>query len=423
MTRRFASILLLLALVSAPASSVRADDWPQWRGPDRNGISKEKGLLNEWPKAGPQSLWEISGLGAGYGTVAIQGDRIFVQGTEGKTSLVFCLSRTDGKAIWKTEMGPALPRSKGDGPRSTPTVEGDLLYALTDNGDLACLKTSDGSKVWGLNILTEFKAENPGWSISESPLIDGDRLIVSPGGKGAGIVALDKKTGKTVWTSKALSDQAAYSSCIVANVGDVRAIMNFTSKGGVGVRADNGDLLWSYPKPANGTANCTTPVFRDNKVFYSSAYGTGCGLLKLEPSGGKVNTTEVYFNKNMQNHHGGVVLVGDYLYGFSDHILKCIKFDTGEEVWKNRSVGKGSLTYADGKLFMLGEGNVVGLAEATPEGYRELGRFPIKDQGEASWAHPVVSGGRLYIRNQGILACYDVRGDGGKEPAAKTPIN
>jgi outer membrane protein assembly factor BamB len=303
-----------------------------------------------------------------------------------------------------------VDEGRGNGPRSTPTVDNDRVYVLTENGDLACLKVSDGSALWRKNILKEFGGSNPHWLISESPLVDGNHLIVTPGGRQASIVALDKMTGSTVWTSKELSDQAGYASCVVADVQGVRTIMNFTARAAVGVRASDGKLMWRYQPVANGTANIATPIFADNKVFYTSDYGTGAALLGLTAQGGEVKAEEIYFTREMRNHHGGVVLVNGYLYGFSGSIFKCLEFATGKPMWEHRSVGKGSLTYADGHLYLLSENNVVGLAEATPAGYQEKGRFQIADQGKPSWAHPVVCGGKLYIRNQGILTCYNVKG-------------
>jgi len=409
-SRYLFSILLSLALVQVTTGRPEgASDWPQWRGADRTGLSKETGLLKTWSAVGPPAVWTISSLGEGYGSVAIKGDRIFVQGAKGSDSVVFCLNRADGKTVWSQALGTRLDQDRGGGPRGTPTVDGDRVYALSENGDLACLKIGDGSVAWRKNILREFGGRNITWLISESPLVDGSNLIVTPGGDQAGIVALDKMTGKVVWASKELSDPAGYSSCLVADVGGVRTIMGFTARAAVGLRASDGKLMWRYEQVANRTANCTTPIFHDNKVFYSSAYGTGCALLGLKPEGGEVRAQEVYFSKDMQNHHGGVVLVNGYLYGFSNAILTCIEFATGKVMWKDRSVGKGSLTYADGHLYLLSENNVVGLAEATPEGYKEKGRFRIADQGWPSWAHPVVTGGKFYIRNQGVLACYDVK--------------
>jgi outer membrane protein assembly factor BamB len=395
-----------MALMGAGAAW--AADWPQWRGPKRDGVSSETGLQKSWSGT-PKSLWQVKTLGEGYGSLAVLNGRLYVQGAQEGRSTVFCLNAADGKTLWSTPIGPRLDQDRGPGVRSTPTIDGDRLYALTENGDLACLNLADGKARWSKNILKEYKGSNPYWLISESPLVDGDRLIVTPGGRGAGVVALNKMTGMWIWSCKELNDSAGYSSCVVADIGNVRTIMTLTSQAGVGIRANDGKLMWRWERPANGTANCTTPVYADNKVFYTSAYGTGGSLMQLTPKGDVVEAKEVYFTRDMQNHHGGVVLVNGHLYGFSNAILTCLEFATGTVKWKNRSVGKGSLTAADGLLFLLSETNVAGLAEASPQEYRERGRFRIDDSGWPSWAYPVVANGRLYLRNQASLTCYDVK--------------
>ena len=408
--RRQALSALLAPAFARLGSAASSDaDWPQWRGPDRTGISKDTGLMKSWPTDGPKLVWSASGLGPGYGSMSVVGNRVYVQGTDSGKSSLFCLDRASGKQVWKVALGPGLPQDRGAGPRGTPTLDGADLYVLTENGDLACLKAADGSVSWRMNMLEQFKGPNANWLISESPLIDGKSLIVTPGGPGAGVVALDKTNGKTIWTSSDLSDTAGYSSCIAANIGGTRAYMTITSKAGVGVRASDGKLLWRYEPAANRVANVATPVFHDNKVFYTTAYGTGCGLVGLKPQGNEVKADEIYFSRDMQNHHGGVVLLKGYLYGFSNAILTCMEFATGKVVWRDRSVGKGTVTYADGQLYLLSENNIVGLADATHEGYNEKGRFRIADQGKPSWAHMAVCGGRLYIRNQGMLSCYEVK--------------
>jgi outer membrane protein assembly factor BamB len=386
-----------------------ASDWPQWRGPDRNGLSKEKGLLQQWPSSGPPLAWSISSLGAGYGSMAIAGDRIFVQGARNRQSIVYALNRADGKGLWSKAIGGEGTNDRGSGPRGTPTVDGDRVYALTEQGDLICLKAADGTAVWQRNILADFRGRQIPWLISESPLVDGDSVIVTPGGPKAGIVALDKLTGKTKWASEELSDEAGYASPIAADVQGVRVVMTLTQRAGVGVRASDGKLMWRYQQVANDTANVATPVFHESKVFYTSNYGTGAALLGLTAQSGEVKAQEIYFTREMQNHHGGVVLVDGYLYGFHNAILTCMDFATGKTQWRDRSVGKGTLTYADGNLYLFSEDNVIGLAAASPAGYREKGRFKISDQGWPSWAHLVVSGGRMYVRNQGMLMAYDVR--------------
>jgi outer membrane protein assembly factor BamB len=402
---------LTLAVTIFLGVAVHAADWPQWQGPDRTRISKETGLLKEWPTGGPRVIWTANNLGTGYGSMAVVGDRVFLQGARGANSVVIALNRADGKEVWAKTLGPIETRMRtpmGAGPRGTPTVDGDRLYVLTENGDLACLKT-DGSAVWQLNILKEFGGSQLQWLISESPLVDGPHVVVSPGGPGAGMVKLDKMTGKTLWTSKDLSDTAAYSSITVGDVQGVRTYMTFTTEAGVGVRASDGKLMFRYSKAANGVANIATPIFSNSKVFFTSGYGAGGGLLALSAKDGEVVANEVYHTPNMKNHHGGVVLVDGYLYGFNDLILTCLEFATGNLMWRDRSVGKGSVTYADGRLYVQGENNIVGLAEATPSGYRETGRFEIPDKGQRSWAHPVISDGRLYVRNQDTLLVYDIK--------------
>ena len=311
--------------------------------------------------------------------------------------------------MYTRALGTSLREGRGDGPRGTPTIDGEHVYALSENGDLVCFQFNDAKVVWQRNILKDFGGRNIKWLISESPLVDGNNLIVTPGGRDAGIVALDKATGKTVWTTKDLSDEAGYSSCIVANIQGVRTIFGFTGGAAVGVRANDGKLMWRYDRVANRTANITTPILHDDKVFYTSAYDTGAALLSLKAQGGEVKAQEVYFTRDMMNHHGGVVLLDGYLYGFSNAMLTCMEFATGKVMWKDRSVGKGTVTYADGRLYLLGENNIAGLAEATPSGYKEAGRFEITDQGKPSWSHPVVSAGKLFVRNQGMLMCYDIK--------------
>jgi hypothetical protein len=396
------------AFVFTVAGLHAAADWPQWQGPDRTGISKETGLLQQWPSSGPSVVWTATGLGNGYGSTAVAGNRVYVQGTRDGQSVVVAYNRADGKEAWSKSLGRYGDDDRGSGPRGTPTVDGDRLYVLSESGDLWSLKT-DGAEVWHRNILREFGGRQLQWLISESPLVDGPHLIVSPGGPGAGMVKLDKLTGKTVWQAKELSAPAGYSSPIAADVQGVRMYLTFTANAGVGVRASDGKLLFSYDRAANRTANITTPIFFDNKVFFTSNYDTGAGLVALSANNGNVNMQEVYFTREMKNHHGGVVLVNGYLYGFDDSILTCLEFATGKRMWRDRSVGKGAVTYADGHLYLQSENNVVGLAEATPAGYREKGRFTIPDKGFPSWAHPAISDGRLYVRNQDSLTAYDIK--------------
>ena len=407
--KQMLSVIGLIAAAMAVASGQSAStDWPQWRGPDRSGVSRESGLLKQWPSNGPAVLWSSPNLGAGYGSIATSGDRIFVQGLRNRQSIVSALNRADGKGVWSKAIGPGVENDRGPGPRSTPTVDGDRLYVLTESGDLACVKT-DGAAVWQRNILKDFGGSQLRWLISESPLVDGPHVVVSPGGPGAGMVKLDKMTGKTVWAATDLSDAAGYSSAIAADVQGVRTYLTFTAREGVGVRASDGKVMFRYPAAANNVANITTPIFSNDKAFFTSAYDTGGGLVDLTAQNGAVSAKEVYFTRNMKNHHGGVVLVNGYLYGFNDSILTCLEFASGRLMWRDRSVGKGSVTFADGNLYLQGENNTFGLAAATPERYLERGRFTIPDKGLPSWAHPVISDARLYVRNQDSLIAYDIK--------------
>jgi outer membrane protein assembly factor BamB len=297
---------------------------------------------------------------------------------------------------------------QGDGPRGTPTVDGNVLYAEGGNGDVTCLDVATGKTIWHVNLVEDFGGNRPGWGYSESPLVVEDRLIVTPGGKEGTVVALDKRTGELLWRSKELTQGAHYASAVVAEIGGIRQIVQFARESAFGLDLETGELLWQYDGANNGTANCTTPIVSGNAVFTSSAYGTGGGLARITTNGSQQQAEQVYFSKEMANHHGGIVKFGDHMYGFGNGGLICMDFATGEIAWRDRSVGKGSLAVADGLLFLLGEGHEVALATATPDGYEEQGRFKIESHGRPSWAHPVVAGGRFYVRNQGDLTCYDV---------------
>ena len=316
------------------------------------------------------------------------------------------MPRTE-RLLWVQTHGTRFSNDKGDGPRSTPTVDGNFLYALGGNGDLSCLELKDGNKVWTMNILQKFEGTNIHWGISESPLIVGDRLLVTPGGKNAAIVALDKKDGSVIWKSQ--SDRPGYSSGVYTELGGIPEAIFFTESRALGVDVRNGNLLWEYSQASNRTANCATPIVSGNYVFLSSDYGTGCALLALVPNEGKIKAREVYFNQEMKNHHSSSVLVDGTLYGFSSAILTAMQFNDGHVFWKDRSVGKGSLTYADGHLYCFSEKGVVGLVEANPEAYKEKGRFSISQENLPTWSHPVVAGGRLYLRDQDTLYSYDIK--------------
>jgi outer membrane protein assembly factor BamB len=397
------ALLLLLSMASVSLAQSNAN-WPQWRGPNRDGISKETGLLKQWPAEGPPLVWKAAGAGGGYSSFAVANGRLITMGLRGDREFIVAFDVATGKEAWATPHGSAFRNDRGDGPRGTPTIDGDRIYALGGSGDLSALDAKTGKVIWTKNVLKEFGGRNITWGISESPLVVGDKLLVNPGGPGASIVALNKSNGSLIWKSQ--SDRAGYSSAIPVEVNGGTQVVFFTDERTVGLDLKDGRLLWEYAKAANDTANAATPIARGNRVFVSSDYGTGGGVVEIKPDG---TAQEVWFSKDVRNHHSSSVLVGDHLYGFSSSILMAVKFDTGEVAWRDRSVGKGSLVYADGRLYCFSERGVVGLVEATPTGYVEKGRFNIQQGSLPTWTHPVVAGGRLYLRDQDTIYAYDVR--------------
>ena len=612
--KRLQLIAILISVILAAPSSAQVPaepgEWPQWRGPNADGVSTETGLLREWPADGPVVLWQVDSVGVGYSSLAVSGGRIFTLGDLNGIEHILCLDAKDGSVIWQRQPGaleqqltekvdsefqrmdrnsdgtideqealarfgwnfntydlplvdvnaaelaekrvdallkiadanndgqldfkegndlyrdtlgrmdqedkdadaealaitrtdawfaaidadgnstlsrdevrgtaldrqfgrfdqkdPATDRSDdqlsrdevknglikfeagrdgvitraelidyytrnnaagdgqltafelrtafggyrngmGDGPRGTPTVDGERLYVEGGNGDVACMNTATGETIWHINLSAEFGGRVPGWGYSESPLVVDDLLIVTPGGQQGTLLALNKMTGESVWQSGSITESAHYSTPVLATINDVRQIVQFGNRSVFGVSLKDGKQLWSYSAPANGTANCCSPVIDDNYVFASSAYGTGGGLVKVTQNGDRQEAEEVYFENRLQCHHGGIVRIGDYMYTCGNGPLTCVHFRTGEIAWQARSVGKGSLLAADGMLYVLSENHRVALVEATPEEYREHGTFQITAHGRPSWAHPVVAGGVLYLRDQQSLTAYSIR--------------
>lgn len=599
-------MFFLLAESSAQVPS-KPGDWPQWRGPKRDGISLDTGLLKEWPADGPPVVWQVDSVGVGYSSIAVKDGRIFTQGDLNGVEHVIALDAKEGKTIWAVQPEPlvsllenriaeefksldrnkdgivdegealsrfgwdwnkydqaskeapesiAANRSKtllkaldkdndaklsyseagrlqdlfdridqpdpfadaaalvkqrtaayfkdldkdadqkisrqesrgslldrnfgrtdskdpatgkgddlltveevemsltkheagrdgaisaeelrqfylankisgdgvleaselraaiggyrngmGDGPRGTPTVDGDRVYVEGGQGDLLCLEAATGKTIWNVNLRNDFGGGLPGWGYSESPLIVDDLVIITPGGKGGTLAALNKLTGKPVWQSKEVTEGAHYSSPVLATINGERQIVQFGNQSVFGVSLADGKPRWRYTAPANGTANCCAPIVEDNHVFASSSYGVGGGLAKINLAGSTQNAEEVYFEKKMACHHGGIVKVGDYMYSAGGGPLTCMEFKTGKIAWQARSAGKGSICVADGMLYILGEGHEVALAEVSPEAYREHGRFKVKSHGRPAWAHLIVTGGRMYVRDQESLTAYDV---------------
>lgn len=414
--RSLLAAVAVLALLGADSRrTVRSTgDWPAWRGPQRTGLSQETGLLKAWAEEGPELLWKATGLGEGYATPSVSGKLIYEMGNRDQQEWLYALDRTNrGKEVWALALGPVRHGGGGyPGPRSTPTVDGDLVFALGLNGDLVCCNARTGDLVWKHDLVGEFAGKVGGWGYSESVLVDGPWVICTPGGQQATLLALEKETGKPVWEAK-VGDVADYSSIIKVEIGRVPQYVQFTKKGVIAVNAKTGEFLWRYDAPANGTANASTPLFANGDVFAASGYGTGGGLVHVKRKGKEFQAEQVYFTKEMKNHHGGMVLLDGYLYGSDDPgVLTCLEYKTGKAQWKDRSCGKCSLVYADGMLVCRSEQGLVSLVKATPKKFELLGRFEQPDRsGKPTWPHPVIADGRLYLRDQDALFCYDLRGD------------
>lgn len=390
-----------------------ADDWPQWRGPNRDGISTETGLLKEWPEGGPALVWKATDIGGGYSTPSVADGRVFVISDRDQEEFCLAFDEESGDKIWEVLLG-AVGRNQGPqypGSRSTPTVDGDLVYALGSDGDLLCLSAAFGDVKWRKNYKEDFGGVMGMWAFAESPLVDGNLLICTPGGESATLVALNKTTGEVVWKSP-IGDAAGYASPISIEVDGTKQYVQFVHNGVVGVDAKTGELSWRYDRTKDQAANIMTPVYHEGLLF-SSANRTGGGLIRLERAGDDVNVEQVYFSPStMAVSIGGTVLVDGYLYGTSGRRgeLCCVEFATGEEKWRAECVGTGAVCYADGHLYVRGQDEgTVALVVASPEGFTEKGRFTPPDHGEKpAWPHPIVANGRLYLRDQGVLQCYDV---------------
>ena len=406
-------ILHFAILACAIATTASALDWPQWRGPDRTDLSKETGLLKEWPADGPKQTWIFKNAGQGYSGPAIVGGKLFTLGTRDGKEILLALDATTGKELWVSALGDILGNGWGDGPRSTPSVDGGKVFALSGKGVLACVSLADGKSVWTASM-SDAGGEVPGWGYTESPLVDGNQVVVTPGGKKGAIAAYDKVTGKMLWQSKDFTDGAQYSSIVPATINGEKQYVQLTMQSIVGISPKEGAVLWKQAFPGK-VAVIPTPIVRDNQVYVTAGYGVGSLAIKIEP-GNKI--TPVFENKNLKNHHGGAILLGDFVYGHSDGDgWVCQDWKTGEQKWKEKSkFGKGAIGYADGMFYCLDEGSgAVALIEASPNGWSEKGRFKLDPQSAIRnpqgriWTHPVVVNGRLYLRDQDLIYCYAVK--------------
>jgi len=401
-------------------------DWPQWRGPNRDGICSETGLLKNWPEDGPALLWETTGLGPGYASMAIVDGRLYTMGDisldSEQTQCVIAYDLATHKRLWAAKVGPI---HNDGGPRCTPTVDDGLVYAIGTSGDLVCLDAKTGSVRWSRNFENDLEGKNPGWKYSESPLIDGDKLLCTPGGRDAVMVALNKKTGELIWKCSMPDiggkgkDEAGYSSIVVTEAGGVRQYVQLTNKGLIGVAVKDGRFLWGYSKIANNVANIPTPIVYGNFIFCSTAYNTGSALLELTAAGDGVDAKEIYFlnAKTLQNHHGGLVRIGDYIFGGHDHNKGkpiCVEAKTGKVMWQQDQPGGGSaaVLYADGNLYFRYEDNTLALIKANPQNFNLISTFKLPNRPGMSgpgWSHLVIVDGKLYVRHSDVLMVYDIK--------------
>ncbi len=415
-----------LAVLGVAASTFAAApaDWPRFRGPNVDGISPEKDLLQSWPEGGPKLLWQLKGLGRGYSTISIVDGRMFTMGDldqgSGEAQYALCFNLADRKLLWSTRVGQ--PHGDG-GPRCTPTVDGELTYVVSTDGQIACLETATGKVRWTKDFQKDFGGVMMSvWKFSESPLIDGDKVLCTPGGRNATIVALNKKTGDVIWKCAVPEigdrgkDGAGYSSMIAADIDGVRQYIQILGRGAVGVAADDGRFLWGYNKIANKVANIPTPIVRGNHVFVTTSYETGSALLKVTRDGNKMKAEEIWFNgpDKFENHHGGVVLIGDNLYGGSGRnngTPVCLDFMTGKILWKGTAPGKKSaaVLFADGNFIFRYENGLTALIEANPKELKVKGQFQEPVNAGPAWNYPVIHDGKLYLRAGDTLMCYDVR--------------
>ena len=407
MLRTMTAMMLLFASIITCAGA----DWPQWRGVDRDGISKETGLLQEWPKDGPTLRWKATNLGTGYSSPTIVEGKVYLQTTSGEKESVLCLDEKTGNKLWSTtfgtvgkNMGPQYP-----GSRATPTIDGANLYSLASNGELACLDRLTGSQKWLKHLRTDFDGKPGMWVYSESVLIDGDNLVCTPGGATATMVALNKTTGDVVWKCAVPEgDNAEYASIMIVKNGAQKQYVQFLRKGVIGVDARTGKFLWRYAKTVDVGANILTPVISGNKVFTSGSR-TGGAVIEVLPDADGSKFNEVYFNKSITPSIGGAVLVDGHLYCTTSQALICVEFATGKVKWSERSVGSASICLADGRLYVRGFAGELALVVPSPESYQEKGRFKQPERSKIqAWPHPVVANGGLYIRDQEVLLCYDV---------------
>lgn len=404
-------ILRLVALLVLLSPVLAAQDSPQFRGPNRDGIFPETGLMKSWPEGGPKLLWTADGLGLGYASVSVAGDKLYVTGRNADNDGVFYALDNAGAILWSYTYGPETSAGQGPGTRSTPTVEEDRAYILSGPGVLHCMDLNKKAPLWSVDIAERFKGEMITWQLAESPLIDGNKVICTPGGPNASVVALDKMTGETIWTSKGLSEASAYCTPVIIEHGGQRMVLTMTAKSVVALNPEDGKILWTHEHPTRYDIHAVSPVYADGMIYYTAGYKSGGGMLRLAADGSSV--TPAWTDMNLDCQHHGVVAVDGHVYGTSHtgKELVCLELATGKVAWETREVGQGSLVYADGMLYIY-EGptrGIVHLVKATPAGFESAGKFTITEGEGEHWAHPTIANGILYIRHGEKLFAYDIK--------------
>lgn len=416
------SFLAMAAIAVIFSMEMKAQDWPQWRGPNRDGVSKEANLHLNWEEKKPSLLWTFRAAGAGYAAPVIVESVLYSHGAADGDDFAFALDTKTGQLKWKQRLGDLFVMDRGNGSRGSVTVDGDKLYLIRGGGQLHCLSATDGKLLWQKDFRSDFGGNimsHTDWGFSESPLVEGDLVICTPGGEQGTLVALNKNTGETVWRSTEWTDLGGYSSPIIADIDGVRQVIQFTHKGVAGVAVKDGKLLWQSDVAGNRVAVIPTPIYHNGIVYVASGYGSGCAAVRPVKSGDRFQADTIYVNKNMINHHGGVVLVNDHLYGFSDASgWVCQNLKTGETIWKQRlrEVGKGAVLAINDRLLLQDERTgLLTIISASPEGWQEHGRMEFPERSEMEsvdkmvWTHPVVVGGKLYLRDHDLIFCYDLK--------------
>jgi len=400
-------VAVVASIVLWTCSSVFAVDWPQFRGPTRNGQSPETGLMKSWPEGGPKELWSFEGLGQGYASIAVADGLVYTTGMVGSEGILFAFD-LNGNLKWKFNYGPEWTGDR-PGTRTTPTIDGDRLYLMSGMGRIDCRNAKTGEPIWHKDTLQEFNGKNISWGIAESILIENEKAICTPGGQDATVVALNKMTGETIWTTKGLSESSAYCSPAVITRGPNRIILTMVQQSIVGIDMKTGTVLWKHPNKVSYDISAVTPAYENGMMYVTNGYRHGGHMFELSADG--TASAKKWSEKSLDVHHGGVLLIDGNIHGASTGgTWTCIEPASGKVKFTDKLVGKGSGIYVEGLLYCYGERDGdVGLVKINPAAYETVSSFRITKGSKEHWAHPAISDGRLYIRHGEVLMCYDIK--------------